>query len=509
MKIYKISISHIWFCLLFPTITYIVANALTIDKIANWFVVGENIEMLGLLAYLFFALCFYIAFFIIFAHKWIIKPVASIFIIFNAASSYFIYKYGVAIDTTMLMNVFYTDTGESLGLLSLSMLPYLIFLIILPLFILWRIDITFYKPFKHLLGSLSLLAVVLVVGIVALYWQFNSIHKAGNMSGKDIAHQLTPINYIISIGGAAQEHIEKLSKTSQKDIKVTGKVVVKKDVVVVLALGESTRQKNMTLYGYRRVNTNPLLSQYKDLHILNGKARLGSTLYALPEILEKDDLKITTITHKLGIETSCYVNYTMYDNCEVPGEIMVANCKYGDKCYDGDVVPLLDKNLKTYQNGTRFIILHLGGGSHGPSYKDRYPAKFQKFNPQCFDADIMNKCTEEQLYNSYDNTVLYVDFVLDQIIKTLDKNKTPYIFIYLSDHGESLLENGRIFHGTPPGIALPPEQAQVPLIVKSSVPIEVVKRQTYPQPLLFSTILDLLSVDTKTLDKNDVFIKTK
>jgi glucan phosphoethanolaminetransferase (alkaline phosphatase superfamily) len=90
--------------------------------------------------------------------------------------------------------------------------------------------------------------------------------------------------------------------------------------------------------------------------------------------------------------------------------------------------------------------MHIGGGSHGPSYHERYPTEFQKFQPICKDADVVNKCTKEELYNTFDNTILYVDYVVSNIIKTLDKSKVQYVFFYLSDHGESLLEeaNARV-----------------------------------------------------------------
>jgi lipid A ethanolaminephosphotransferase len=97
--------------------------------------------------------------------------------------------------------------------------------------------------------------------------------------------------------------------------------------------------------------------------------------------------------------------------------------------------------------------------------------------------------------------------VLGKILDTLDTSKVPYVFIYLSDHGESLLEEGRIFHGMPPGIDLPPEQAQIPLIVKSSIPITVIKRAEYKQQDIFDTILGLFSIETKILNKDRIFIK--
>ncbi len=83
----------------------------------------------------------------------------------------------------------------------------------------------------------------------------------------------------------------------------------------------------------------------------------------------------------------------------------------------------------------------------------------------------------------------------------------PYVFIYLSDHGESLMENGRLFHGMPPGMALPPEQARIPLIVKASMPIQIETRREYPQPQVFDSILGLLSIRAESLGPSSPFIR--
>jgi len=139
-------------------------------------------------------------------------------------------------------------------------------------------------------------------------------------------------------------------------------------------------------------------------------------------------------------------------------------------------------------------------------YKDRYPPEYRAFQPMCNDADVANQCTREQLYNSYDNTILYLDHVLSGVLQALDDSGAPYVFIYLSDHGESLLEGGRMFHGMPPGMALPPEQAEIPLIVKSSVPISIEKRAAYAQPDVYDTVLGLLSIQTPLFDSRGSFI---
>jgi len=486
---------------------YVIYNAFNIEKLTKWFYQGNTLDYPALLAYLVVGLSLFIVFFILFAYRWTIKPLAIILIVLSAASTYFISKYNVAIDTSMVMNVVHTDVTEVSALLSVQMIPYVIFLIILPIFVVIKTKIIFDKPLRDLLSSIKLGSVALVIGLVSLYSESNGIIRAGNMSQKYIIHSLVPVNYLRSIISNISIKVRPVYANIKTQTDFTGSMSKHRDLVVVLAIGEASRQKNFNLYGYKRKITNPVLSKYKDLHILNGIARLGSTLYALPEILDKDGVTLPRITSTLGIDTACYVNYTLYENCSTVGETAPKNCKHGGKCYDEDVIPLLDNNLKSYTSGSRFIVLHLGGGSHGPLYKTRHPPEFLRFKPMCNDADVINKCTTEELYDSYDNTILYVDYVLGKIITTLDNSGVPYVFIYLSDHGESLLENGRIFHGMPPGISLPPEQAHIPLIIKSSVPISIAKRDEYKQQDVFDSILDLFSIKVDIFDNKGSFIK--
>lgn len=503
----KLKLSHTSFSLLFTTTLYVIWNSINIDKIDKWFRLGNDVDYSSLLAFLTFGLGVFIAFFVLLAHRWTTKPVAIFFITVSAAASYFIAKYNVAIDGSMVLNTLHTDPVEATGLLSVQMIPYLIFLIVAPLIVLSRIHISFHRPLRHIATSSGIFVLALAIAVGMVYLKYNSIHRAANLSNKYIVHSLVPVNYIISIASVIQNSLKPYFKKNKQPVVISGQVTAQDDLVVVLVIGESSRKKSFSLYGYDKHDTNPVLSRYDDLHLLTGIARLGSTLFALPEILQKKEVKLPAITSKLGIDTSCYVNYTLYDNCESVGEIKVSNCAHDGVCFDEDLVPLLANNLQSYQSGYRLIVLHAGGGSHGPKYRDRYPPEFQHFNPQCLEADVVNYCTEEELYNSYDNTILYVDHVLGKVIETLDSSSVPYVFIYLSDHGESLLEDGHIFHGMPPGIPLPPEQAEVPLIVKSSVPISLVQREEYLQQDVYDTILSLFSIETDILDKDRVFIK--
>jgi KDO II ethanolaminephosphotransferase len=123
---------------------------------------------------------------------------------------------------------------------------------------------------------------------------------------------------------------------------------------------------------------------------------------------------------------------------------------------DGKLLPLLENSIK--DDGRHFILLHtLGSHYH---YSQRYPKEFEKFTPTC--EDKFKSCTTEELSNGYDNSILYTDYVLNEIIQ-ISKNKMS-IVIYVSDHGESLGENGIFLHGGEISNA-PKEQTEVPFFI--------------------------------------------
>lgn len=504
---FRLQTSHARFLVAFSVLLFAICNALNIDKLAKWYYHTDGLDYWALCAYLLVGLCLFIVFFALLAHRWTIKPLAILLTVVSAAATYFISKYNVAVDSSMVQNTIHTDPTEIGQLLSSQMIPYVVLLIVLPALLISATDITFAASGKYLISSLKIIVIALFVALASLYSNYNALHRAGNVSNKYIVYSLVPINLIAGASSVVQKSLRPYLRSNQNDIQISGRVASPGDLVVVLAIGESSRRKNFSLYGYDRRNTNPVLQKAGGLHLLNGIAKRGTTLYALPEILEKDDIKLTTLVAKLGIPTSCYVNYTLYDNCASVGETKASQCGHGGKCYDEDVIPLLEDNLRTYVSGYRFVVLHLGGGSHGPVYADRHPPEFLQFKPGCDDADVANQCTIEQLYNSYDNTILYADHVVGEIAHKLERSGVPHVLIYLSDHGESLLEDGRMFHGMPPGMPLPAEQSEIPLIVRSSVPISIVERAQYSQQDVFDTILDLFSIQTTMFDALGGFIK--
>jgi len=504
----RLELSHIAFVLLFSSTLFLSGNLLNFDKFSRWFQVGNHLDLAGIAALLTTGLCLSVVVFALLLHPFIAKPVAAVFAAVSTTCVYFIAKYDVAIDRSMFMNALNTDPSEVHSLVSIHMLPYALGLGGLYAVLIFGTRIRF-GP-RYFLRSIRLIGVMLIISVSLVYAQFNGISRAVNISQKYVVHSMVPINIVQSLGSAAQHGLQPYFRPLAQQNDVSGVLAQQEDLVVVLAVGETSRQKSFGLYGYTGNETTPRLSSIDDLHVLNGKARIGSTLYALREILVKDGVPLTLLADRAGVKTACYVNYTLYKNCAVPGEVQVRDCGGpGGKCYDEDVIPLLRNHLADYQAGAgqSLVVLHLGGGSHGPSYHERYPEQFQAFQPLCQDADVLNQCTQEELVNAYDNSILYVDHVLNEAIATLEQSGHPYVFVFVSDHGESLNENGRIFHGMPPGIPLPPEQAQVPLLVKSSMPIRIDEREEYSQRDLFDTILGLLAVHSPAAEPQRGFIR--
>ena len=139
---------------------------------------------------------------------------------------------------------------------------------------------------------------------------------------------------------------------------------------------------------------------------------------------------------------------------------------------------------------------------------EKYPDSFRYFTPDCRKNDF-RFCNKQALINAYDNTILYTDFVLSQVIETLQEHHTLFnsALIYTSDHGESLGEKGIYEHCTPYVIA-PIEQTQVPLIVWMSD--EFMKQKSlsklclqkkalhgaYSHDFIFHSILGLMDIQT-------------
>lgn len=82
------------------------------------------------------------------------------------------------------------------------------------------------------------------------------------------------------------------------------------------------------------------------------------------------------------------------------------------------------------------------------------------------DSNQLDDCTRLEIVNTYDNSILYTDHNLVEVIAALREREADLdsAMLYLSDHGESTGENGMFLHGAPLFMA-PEEQTRVPLIL--------------------------------------------
>ena len=222
----------------------------------------------------------------------------------------------------------------------------------------------------------------------------------------------------------------------------------------VLVIGESTTKHNFQIYGYPRA-TNPRLNQRKNqLAVFEDVISTNAfTIGALKTALSLNNFKkekestIVQMFNQAGFETHWISNQRPIG----PYESIVTKISrasdfytYTNTALAGKKTPLdevLLPHLKTAlkrKSKHKFIVLHLLG-TH-LQYNDRYPPSFEKFNST---PPNINYTSEEaiQKRNEYDNAVLYNDFLIDEIIKQVEKENGESYVLYFADHGEEVFLN--------------------------------------------------------------------
>ena len=181
-----------------------------------------------------------------------------------------------------------------------------------------------------------------------------------------------------------------------------------------------------------------------------------------------------------------------------------------DECRDEGMLVGLDEYIEKNKDRDIFIVLHQMG-NHGPAYYKRYPKEFEKFTPVCKTNQLEN-CTQEEIGNAYDNAILYTDYFLSKTINFLKPYSQTHqtALFYISDHGESLGENGLYLHGMPYAIA-PKTQKNVGSFIwigdglmekeYSKEKLKSYKEKEFSHDNLFHTVLGLFEVETEVYKK--------
>jgi lipid A ethanolaminephosphotransferase len=213
----------------------------------------------------------------------------------------------------------------------------------------------------------------------------------------------------------------------------------------------------------------------------------------LPNYLNRNNVDVIWKSTNWGEPPIHIKNYHNKDE-------LMQYCK-GERCaYDEILLNGLKEQILASKKNKILIVLHTST-SHGPSYSKKYPPQFEVFKPVCNSVEL-SKCSQEELINAYDNTIVYTDYILSQLIDNLNQLKDyNSAMIFVSDHGESLGEKNLYMHGLPLSLA-PEEQYKIPFIVWMSDSTKQVKPNTLlSQNHVFHSVLNFLGIESPIYDE--------
>ncbi len=410
----------------------------------------------------------------------LVRPVLMLIFVGSAFASFFMEHFGIHLDADMLRNALQTDAPEARELLTVELGWHLLVYAVLPAVVLARVRVAA-RPWGRALARRAVAVVIaLVIAGGAVFGQYKEISSLVR-ARQGVASLVTPANYLVSMvrvvrdATAAPDGPRLIVGPDAHRARVVA--AGRRPQLLVIVVGETLRAANFGLSGYARQTTPELARQ--DLAVFPRVSACGtSTAVSVPclfapvgrrdydggriarqesllHVLQRAGLAVTWIDNQSGCKGVCADLPTE----QLDGSSDPAFCD-GEHCRDGILLQRLA--AAAAQPGDRVVVLHMLG-NHGPAYSRRYPPEFRRFTPACENLDL-RQCSREEVVNAYDNAVLYTDHVLAGVLAMLegmtDRN-TGLIFV--SDHGESLGENGLYLHGLPYHIA-PAEQLEVPML---------------------------------------------
>lgn len=452
------------------------------------------------------------------------KVVLGAVLLISAAVSYFMNIYGIVLDHSMIANVMQTHTAEAMELASWRLAGWLLVFGVLPALVIARVRVAG-GPWTRALRVKALgMAVAVACLAIAMSLQYQS-YASLLRNHRELRVMLVPHNVVSAAYGSLRRHFAApvvLEAVGADATRAAAAAHGGKPMLTVLVIGESARAANFSLYGYSRP-TNPELARQGVLSFFDVSACGTSTAVSLPcmfqdvgragyddtlahrregllDVLQRTGIAVLWRDNNSGCKGVCdRVPYEGLSTQQVPGL-----CRDGE-CHDEILLHGLQAHIDKLR-GDSVIVLHMHG-SHGPAYYKRYPPAFEVFTPVCNTIQL-DRCPRESIVNSYDNTLRYTDHVLSEAIDLLRSNAQRFdtALLYVSDHGESLGENGIYLHGIPYALA-PREQVQVPMLLWVSeglherqgidtACLEARQHQPLSHDQLFHSVLGLSKVRT-------------
>ncbi|MGB7479187.1 MAG: phosphoethanolamine transferase, partial [Burkholderiaceae bacterium] len=240
--------------------------------------------------------------------------------------------------------------------------------------------------------------------------------------------------------------------------------------VMVLVIGESSRHDRWSLNGYPR-DTTPLLRRQPNLVSLSDLITpVSATRLSVPLMLSRKpamqslqadfaEKSALSAYREAGFKTWWLSNQMSFGKFDTPVSVyaneadVVRFLNRGDArdstSHDEVLLPALARALAD-PAPHKLIVLHTLG-SHW-NYSRRYPASYGRWQPSLSgiaQPAVTDPALKTALNNSYDNTILYTDWLLAQVIGQLAATRLPAAMIYVSDHGQTLYDGSckLAFHG--------------------------------------------------------------
>jgi lipid A ethanolaminephosphotransferase len=424
---------------------------------------------------------------------------AAIFFVLAAVAGYFRDTFGIIIDKDMLRNVLRTDLREASDFLGLRLLLYIVVLGLVPACVIAMVrlpDFSFRSQTVQRLRFFSMGVLVMLLFVVPTIPHYASFLR----EHRNLRNLLIPaepvyaaFDFWLSTDFVDAGPVLDVASSVSRTVAATGQ----KPLLLFFVVGETVRAQNFQLGGYNRPTT-PELSQQPGVFYFDNVRSCGtSTAVSLPCMVShlgrdrfdvREAARQTNLLDALksaGFRVEWRENNTGSQGVAVriksieyskgwprflpsagggiePGPHPADLCKNGP-CFDEIMLSGLADELKDITQDTAIVFHQMG--SHGPSYSQRYPERFEDFKPVCRTTEL-GRCTRGEIVNAYDNSIRYTDHNLAEQIRLLMamSGRADSLLIYASDHGESLGEKGLYLHGAPYFMA-PDEQTRVPLLL--------------------------------------------
>jgi glucan phosphoethanolaminetransferase (alkaline phosphatase superfamily) len=368
------------------------------------------------------------------------------------------YYYHVPINDSMIIITINTNIQEALELLVGFIIPF----ILLFTFILF-IYFSFVSRLKKTISfkssiQISIISFIIIISTPFLVGRESSYSK----QLKGIFYTYYPTSFFYSAGIIFKQYITVYKNVKQRNyfkFNTTQSPVVSQKQVYILVLGESSRYDHWSINGYSR-NTNPKLSKkYNLIPFSNTYSNAYITEYSIPLIItgtspEKfvDNYKQKSILNAFkesGFKSYWISNQIDHGHISIHRDdadkkiLMLQSSKSTTNIHlDAELLSKLQSVIDE-PGDKKFIILHVQGSHY--DYSVRYPNEFDKFKPSNKQISTLSNDykSKDIIVNSYDNSVLYSDYILDSVISMVNLKPVVSSVFFISDHGENLFDDDR------------------------------------------------------------------